>query len=343
MFTQQLSLPHLDDAAGFAQVLSATVEVLRNNNVAAVPTETVYGLAGRAHNDDAVRAIFAAKNRPADNPLILHVHDIEAADALFVHDSTSTARAHVLMEAFWPGPLTIVALASTRVSQLVRAGLPKVAVRVPQHAFARALAQALGEPFAAPSANVSGRPSPTTAAHVLATMNGRIPLVVDGGPCLRGVESTVVDISASRPVVLRLGALSIEAIAAVVPDVTVLGAHEIGASPGLRHRHYRPHVTTFTLVSNVDSDAADQLAQAWMDEHSALAVFLGLHALLLRRYGPPRAQIAQLPADAVACAYGLYATLYALESTTTRALYVQRPPATAAWATVNDRLQRASA
>jgi len=327
--------------ATFAGAVAATVDVLRKGAVAAVPTETVYGLAGRGLHEDSVRAIYAAKGRPNDNPLILHVGDPEAAWPLFALDDVAMARARTLAAKFWPGPLTLVGDASDVVPAAPRAGLPRVAVRVPAHPFARALARALGEPFAAPSANVSGRPSPTTARDVLLTLDGRIELVVDGGPCRAGIESTVVDVSGPRPRLLRPGALSLLEIRHELPDLDVrapgLAAHADDASPGLRHRHYAPAVGGTALVD----DAA--LDEAWGDVDTGMVV----RAATARRYGARAGFCAVLPDDAAGFARELYAALYRAETAHPRRLLLQAPPPSAdpddAWAAVRDRLLRASA
>jgi L-threonylcarbamoyladenylate synthase len=325
----------------FAGAVEATVDLLRHGGVAAVPTETVYGLAGRGLHEDAVRAIYAAKGRPSDNPLILHVGDPDAAWPLFALDDAAARRAQILAAKFWPGPLTIVGDASDVVPAAPRAGLPRVAVRVPAHPFARALARALGEPFAAPSANASGRPSPTTARDVLLTLDRRVDLVVDGGPCRAGIESTVVDVSGPRPRLLRPGALSLLEIRHVLPDLDVRApgsaAHTDDASPGLRHRHYAPAVEG-TSLANVEA-----LQSAWTDVDVGVVV----RAPTARALGPRRGFCAVLPDDAAGFARELYSALYRAETARPRRLLLEEPPAIAgdddAWAAVRDRLLRASA
>ena len=327
--------------ATFAGAVAAAVEVLRAGGVVAVPTETVYGLAGRGLNEDSVRAIYAAKGRPSDNPLILHVGDPDAAWPLFHLDDTAAARARILAEKFWPGPLTIVGDASDVVPAAPRAGLPRVAVRVPAHPFARALARALGEPFAAPSANVSGRPSPTTARDVLLTLDRRVELVIDGGPCRAGIESTVVDVSGPRPRLLRPGALSLLEIRHVLPDLDVrapgTAAHADDASPGLRHRHHAPAVDGTALVD------ATALAAAWSDVDCGVVV----RAATAQALGARAGFCAVLPDDAAGFARELYAALYRAETAHPRRLLLETPPASTGdddpWTAVRDRLLRASA
>ncbi|HEY1098066.1 MAG TPA: L-threonylcarbamoyladenylate synthase, partial [Myxococcota bacterium] len=266
------------DAGDLDAAVTRAVSCLRDNQVVAVPTETVYGLAARGLNADAVAAIYKTKGRPSNNPLILHVADADAAWPLFDLDPVAKKRAQLLADAFWPGPLTIVGTASALVPAEVRAGLPRVAVRVPSHPFARALATALGEPFAAPSANLSGRPSPTSARDVLLTLDRRISLVVDGGASSAGIESSVVDVSGERPRLLRPGAIGVLELRRFLPDLDVRApgqaAHVDDASPGLRHQHYAPlggarlvdHATLERVWDDVDvgiivrrADVAGQL------------------------------------------------------------------------------------
>jgi len=196
--------------------LQPAADLLRKGQVVAFPTETVYGLGANALDPEAVQAIFTAKGRPADNPLIIHIADRADLPRLV---SQITRPAEVLIERFMPGPLTLVLPRSPIVPDIVTAGLDTVAVRIPVHPVARRLIELAGVPVAAPSANRSGRPSPTTAAHVLEDMEGIIPLIVDGGACDFGLESTVVDVTGVVPVILRPGAVSAEEIMAVVGPV----------------------------------------------------------------------------------------------------------------------------
>jgi len=240
--------------------------VLRGGGLVAFPTETVYGLGALGTDAAAVRRIFAAKGRPADNPLILHVAAPADARAVAVLGPLAAG----LAARFWPGPLTLVVPALGSVPLEVRAGLPTVAVRCPGHGLARALIRLAGGPLAAPSANRSGRPSPTTAAAVLQELDGRIDLVLDGGPCRAGLESTVVDCTGGAPRLLRLGALPAEALG-LAPRVD---AADPGRSPGSRHRHYAPAVP-LTVVVDVAA-ALDALPGASVICGAREAVRLGL-------------------------------------------------------------------
>lgn len=255
MSTEVLKIdPVSPDGAAIARAAG----VLRAGGTVAFPTETVYGLGANGLDEAAVRRVFAAKGRPADNPLILHITALAELAGLVV-SVPQTARA--LAAAFWPGPLTLVLQRSPRVPAVVSAGLPTVAVRMPSHPVAVALIRAAALPIAAPSANLSGRPSPTTAGHVLDDLDGRIDLIVDGGPTAVGVESTVLDLTSDKPALLRPGGVTLEMLARVIGPVAVApgatadpreGAVTRPRSPGMKYRHYAP-VAPLTLV---EGDAA---------------------------------------------------------------------------------------
>lgn len=219
------------DADGIAEAAA----LLRAGGLVAFPTETVYGLGADATSPAAVRRIFAAKQRPVDNPLIVHLADRAQLDRVA---SVVTPLAEQLADAFWPGPLTVVLAARDDLPRVTTGGLATVAARVPGHPVAHALLTAADVPVAAPSANRSGRPSPTTAAHVLADLDGVVDAVVDGGRCPVGVESTVVDARGDVPIVLREGSVTHEDLERAVAGVTVGG--DAAASPGTRYRHYQP-------------------------------------------------------------------------------------------------------
>jgi L-threonylcarbamoyladenylate synthase len=208
-------------------------ELLRAGGLVAFPTETVYGLGADARDPQAVSRIFAAKGRPADNPLIVHIPGVEHLGAVAA-EVTPLARS--LAERHWPGPLTLVLTARRDIPTETTGGLSTVGVRVPAHPVALALLRAAGIPVAAPSANRSGRPSPTTAAHVLADLGAAVEAVLDGGTCAVGVESTVVDARGPLPVILREGAVPRELLTGARSGI----APELGASPGTRYRHYAP-------------------------------------------------------------------------------------------------------
>jgi L-threonylcarbamoyladenylate synthase len=232
--------------------LFQAARLIRQGELVAFPTETVYGLGANAANPDAVAKIFQAKGRPTDNPLIVHIAsaDMWTALARGIND-----RALSLAERFWPGPLTIVLPRTDAVPDVVTAGLDTVGVRMPSHPLALALIRESGCPLAAPSANRSGRPSPTTAQAVLDDMGGIIPMILDGGSCSVGVESTVLDLSGVTPVVLRPGGVTVEALREYLPDLAVdpsalapLSDIQRAASPGMKHRHYAPRIP-LTIVT----------------------------------------------------------------------------------------------
>ncbi len=217
--------------------------IIRQGGLVGMPTETVYGLGADALNEEAVRGIFAAKGRPADNPLIVHVTCIEEAEKLC--EISSAARC--VMERFCPGPLTVIMPRKPCVPDVVTAGLDTVAIRIPSHPVARKLIAASGLPIAAPSANTSGKPSPTTAQHVYHDLNGKLPVILDGGECEVGLESTVITMAGDMPTVLRPGGITPEMLLEVLPEVRVadsvlrpLKQGEKALSPGMMYKHYAP-------------------------------------------------------------------------------------------------------
>lgn len=234
---------HTELTAADAQGIRRAAELIKKGEVVGFPTETVYGLGANALSADAVLRIFAAKDRPADNPLIVHINTLEEAAPL-CHINAMAKR---LAAAFWPGPLTMILPKKDVVPTAVTAGLDSVAIRMPSHPVARELIKAAGLPIAAPSANRSGRPSPTLAKHVLEDMDGRIPMILDGGACDVGVESTVVSLTGDVAVVLRPGGITPEMIAGVLGECEVadsvmrpLREGESAPSPGMKHKHYAP-------------------------------------------------------------------------------------------------------
>ena len=239
--------------------------ILRAGGLVAFPTETVYGLGANGLDGDAVRRIFEAKGRPGDNPLILHVAKKNDVKQLWTRIPDA---ARTLMDAFWPGPLTLIFNRSSAVPDEVTAGLETVAVRMPDNKTALALIREAGVPVAAPSANTSGKPSPTTAEHVRHDMEGKIDLIIDGGPCRFGVESTVLSL-VGKPTILRPGAVTkemLEAVAgpvALAPSIlTPLKAGETAASPGMKYRHYAPDAEVL-VAEGAPRQAASRIARAY--------------------------------------------------------------------------------
>ena len=308
------------------EAIAAAAACLRLGGLVAVPTETVYGLAADATSDSAVAAIYAAKERPAINPLIAHVLDIEAAreHGLFGPEAETLARA------FWPGPLTLVLpVASTsRISLLARAGLDTVAVRSPSHETARALIEAAGVPLAAPSANRSGAVSPTTAAHVVADLDGRVDWIIDGGPCRHGVESTIVACLGGRPQLLRPGAITREAIESALgsPIDAAGGASTAPNAPGQLASHYAPKAELRLGAAAVSPD------EAALDFGGAL------------KGGRPSARLDLSPSeDLVEAASHLFSYLRALDAAGAERIAVAPIPEHGLGAAINDRLRRAAA
>jgi L-threonylcarbamoyladenylate synthase len=254
----------VDPAAPDAAAMARAAEVIRGGGLVAFPTETVYGLGADALDRASVRRIFEAKRRPANDPLIVHVAAMDQV-ARLVSGTPDVAR--FLAARFWPGPLTLVLPRSAAVPDEVTAGLSTVAIRIPAHPVARALLAAAAVPIAAPSANLFSRPSPTRAAHVLEDLDGRIDLVIDGGPTAVGVESTVLDLSRTVPTILRPGAITLEMLRQVVPDVTACDAAAVTgdgrmASPGLMARHYSPRAALTLYEGDASSIAARIAADA---------------------------------------------------------------------------------
>lgn len=235
-----------------------TAEILKSGGLAAIPTETVYGLAADALNGAAVAKIFAAKGRPMDNPLIVHVAEFEDIERFALVREIPEA-AKKLAKVFWPGPLTIIMKKGGVIPDEVSAGLDTVAIRLPSHPSARAIIKAADTPLAAPSANLSGSPSPTTAQHVMNDMDGKIDAVFDGGACGVGVESTVITLAEDTPRLLRPGRVTLEQLREVLGEVeldsAVLNKLKDGqkaASPGMKYKHYAPKANVILLKCTDD-------------------------------------------------------------------------------------------
>ncbi len=295
----------------------------------ALPTETVYGLAADATNGNAVAKIFEAKGRPRFNPLIVHVADIAAARKL----GQFTQEAEKLAEEFWPGALTLVLgrQPDTAISDLVTAGLPTVAIRIPGHPVAQALLSACGKPLAAPSANRSGHISPTTANHVEADLSGQIDMILDGGPCEVGIESTVVDASEGQATLLRPGGVSAEAIASVLgrPKLRVVNSHStesgLPKSPGQLASHYAPNAR---LRLNVTTPEPGEALLAFGPKVPAYSARM----INLSETG-----------DLREAAANLFAALRALDAADCRSIAVLHIPGEGLGEAINDRLLRAAA
>ncbi len=234
-------------------------KLIKNGQLVALPTETVYGLGADGLNPEAVAKIFEAKGRPQDNPLILHIANSKQLDSL-CHDVPE--KAYALAEKFWPGPLTMVLPAKSCVPKCTTAGLPTVAVRCPDCSITREIIRLAGVPVAAPSANLSGKPSTTTAQHVLDDHDGKLPLIVDGGACRVGVESTIVDLTEDRPRLLRPGGITPEQLLEVLGDLVVdkavtaqIDKDAVVKAPGMKYRHYAPQCPVIIISGSSEAAA----------------------------------------------------------------------------------------
>jgi L-threonylcarbamoyladenylate synthase len=315
--------------------IQRAVQLLRQGELVALPTETVYGLGADALNPDAVAKIFAAKGRPSDHPLIVHLAD---ASQIMTWAREVPKDAIALARAFWPGPLTLILKRDESVPDLVTGGQDTVGLRVPNHPVALELLRAFGSGVAAPSANRFGRISPTTAAHVRQELGERVALILDGGACAVGLESTIVDLSRGVPVILRPGAIGADDIARVLGrrprlrgEVEAGNAAEQGATPrvsGALAAHYAPR-TPLELVAT-DALAASPPGDAVLARCAAPA---GL---------AEGVTWAQAPADPAGYGHDLYARLRSLDESGAARILVEAPPASPDWAAVADRLGRAA-
>jgi L-threonylcarbamoyladenylate synthase len=307
------------------EAIASAAACLRAGGLVAMPTETVYGLAADATQDAGVAAIYAAKERPAINPLIAHVLGLDAAREHAVFDP----EAERLARAFWPGPLTLVlpAASTCRISLLARAGLDTVALRAPAHETARALIEAAGTPLAAPSANRSGRVSPTTASHVVAELDGRVDWILDGGPCRHGLESTIVEVVAGRPRLLRPGAIAGEAIESALgsPIESSGGSRTAPTAPGQLASHYAPNADLRLGAAEAGAD------EAALDFGGALKESGAAARLDLSPAG-----------DLVEAASHLFSYLRALDAGGAARIAVAPIPEHGLGAAINDRLRRAA-
>jgi len=317
---------------GWQEDLPRAVAALAAGRLVAFPTETVYGLGADASNESAVRRIFAAKGRPPGHPLIVHLPDAEALDD-WAADVPELARR--LAAAFWPGPLTLILKRSARVADAVTGGLPTVGLRVPDHPVARALLHAFGGALAAPSANRFGAVSPTTAEHVRADLGALVDVVLDGGPCRVGVESTIVDLSGTQPAILRPGGVAREAIERVAGrPVPPREAGDVRA-PGTLPAHYAPRA----LVVLAPPDELVPRARELQRRHLKVALLLPDGA----PDPPPGLGCVRVPADIEGLARHLYAALREVDDRRFDVVVVAPPSEEGLGAAIADRLRRAAA
>lgn len=328
---------------GTDAALDRAARLIRSGGLVAIPTETVYGLATDALDSESVDRIFRAKGRPATNPLIVHVADAAMARGLA---ADWPAAAEVITSRLWPGPVTVVVPKHRSVPDIVTAGGSTVALRCPEHRLTRRLIERAGCPLAAPSANRSEGVSPTRAGHVLESLGDRVDLILDGGPCEHGIESTVVDCTTTPPRILRPGPVSRDALEAILGGALAgprdapeeNGAGEPSRSPGMMARHYAPR-TPLELPPDADTRVADLLRAGrrigWLTLRPDDATVRGLAA-------SRDLVVVPMPADPATFAACLYATLHALDQRGLDAIICDRPPAGEPWRAIHDRLSRAA-
>ena len=316
-------------------------DIIKNGGLVAVPTETVYGLGANGLDEAAVMKIFEAKGRPQDNPLILHIAGAEEIERYCHHIPRA---AYDLAEKFWPGPLTIVLPARRSVPRRTTGGLDTVAVRCPDSAVTREIIRLSGVPLAAPSANISGKPSTTTAEHVRHDHDGRIELIVDGGPCRVGVESTIVDLTEERPRLLRPGGIGPEELLAVLGDLVVdkavtvqIDKDEVVKAPGMKYKHYAPQ-SEVVIVSGSREKAAEYIRAHFTPGDRVLCfeeelpLYEGCNPL---SYG--------LEADVNTLSAGLFGALRELDDPTIHQVYARCPVGGGVAYAVQNRLKKAAA
>ena len=323
-----------------ARDVARAAAILRQGGLVGIPTETVYGLGANGLDPDAVGRIFAAKGRPQDNPLILH---IPSADWLERYCEDIPPSAYALAERFWPGPLTMILKRRPVVPDAVTAGLDTVGMRCPAHPVCRAILEAADIPVAAPSGNTSGRPSPTTAGHMWEDMEGKIDAIVDGGPCTVGVESTIIDLTCTPPRLLRPGGVTLEQLEEALGEVAVdpavtrpMGAGEKPRAPGMKYRHYAPRAPVTVVAGDpagsaryIQENAAPEDGIICFDEFAPL--FPGHY---VERLGPS--------GDKGEQARHIFDALRAFDDTPVKAIWAQCPEAAGLGLAVANRLNKAA-
>ncbi len=327
------------DSAPDSENIARAGEIIRSGGLVGFPTETVYGLGASALSTEAAGKIYAAKGRPSDNPLIVHVAEPEEAEKI----------AHVppiyykLAEAFMPGPLTVIVPKKDSIPSGVTGGLDSVAVRCPSHPIARALIREAGVPIAAPSANRSGSPSPTTAEHVLADMDGRIEMILDGGPCEIGLESTVIKLTDDGCVILRPGAVTEIMLARVCGNVSVSRAvvdpslaGDKPLSPGMKYKHYAPQAEVVLV------DASDSAFEKYVKEHIAPSAAVAVSDDQEKNYGGCAVLSTGRTASAAAQSHSLFSLLRRADEIGYTRVYIKLPPASGEYLALYNRLIRAA-
>lgn len=328
-----MELLRVDPSHPDPEALARAAAVIRRGGLVAFPTETVYGLGAHALDPEAVERIYEAKGRPSYNPIIVHVPNTERARDVVSEWNDVADR---LAAAFWPGPVTLVLPKRAEVPDAVTAGLPTVGVRVPAHPVAHALLELAAVPIAAPSANRSMQLSPTLAAHVVASLGDSVDVVLDGGPTWIGIESTVVDVTGPRPVVLRPGTVTVDQIERVAQLPASVGNAMSGSAPrpapGMLDRHYAPRAR-LVLVDAPDVGIRVELERAHGRRAGAVAIAASVE---------PGPAVARLPNDPAGYAARLYATLHGMDEQGCDVVIVERVPDGDAWFGIRDRLERAA-
>jgi L-threonylcarbamoyladenylate synthase len=329
-------------AALFKTAVARAVELLRAGQVVALPTETVYGLAANALDARAVQRIFKIKGRPAHNPVIVHVAGMEMARRCAAQ---WPSLADTLAAAFWPGPLTLVLPRAKDIPDAVTAGGSTVGIRWPSHPFIQAVIRECGFPLAAPSANVSNGVSPTNALHVSRSLGHKISLIVDGGQSQVGIESTVLDLSAGPPRILRPGMIHAESLQAAIPGSALRTVEKYPAdgsaplrSPGRLPKHYSPRAKLLMLSWSDDRDLRANLKKLKLNLERVHVI---AHSIVPSGMEPARVHV--IPHDAEAFARAIYAELHRCDDAGAECIIVEALPDTAAWHAIADRLQRAAA
>jgi len=322
----------------FQKAVRRAAELLRGGEVVALPTETVYGLAANALDEKAVAKIFSIKGRPAHNPIIVHAASHAMAKGCV---SVWPELADKLAKAFWPGPLTLVLPRAKQIPDLVTAGGATVGVRWPGHPFMQAVIRECGFPLAAPSANLSNWVSPTNAEHVRQQLGGKIPLIVDGAQSQVGIESTVLDLSVSPPLILRPGMIHAESLAAVIGSVGTPATNPQPPklkSPGLLRKHYSPKARLLVLNWRDDAELELQIHDSKLRSEKCFVI---AHTKIPA--GCDVKNVSVIPHDAEAFARALHAELHRCDAAGAELIIVETPPETPEWSGVADRLRRAAA
>ena len=334
MNTKRLTKKNMDEAAA----------ILRDGGLVGIPTETVYGLGANGLNEEAVAHIFEAKGRPQDNPLILHIPDASWLER-YCKDIPLTA--YKLADAYWPGPMTMILRRKDIVPDAVTAGLDTVGMRCPAHPLCRAIIDAAGVPVAAPSGNTSGRPSPTTAQHMLEDMDGKIDAIVDGGPCSVGVESTIIDLTETPARLLRPGGITLEQLEAVLGEVAVdpavtrlMGAGEQPKAPGMKYRHYAPKAPV-TVVTGDPQKSAEYIASHAAPEDGIIC-FDEFLPLFTRRSETRPVMDLGPAGDKEEQARHIFDALRSFDHTSVPAIWAQCPDATGIGLAIANRLNKAA-